>query len=231
MTQKTDSLQIAVDDSFLCSLANAQVCHFDKGQYLIRQDDPMDCIYYLLKGSGELLEYTREGETLFCRLKSADQPLNRIVGLHNLWQLEPSYTYSFVAATDIDCLRIEAGQARQAFLDHPQVMDQVLVLLTEKYLNLRDMYKARQSRHIANQVCDYLFQHMQQNASGACLPRDVTNVRIARRLNVHQVTVAKIMRQLQTEGVLRRTPAGLQILDPARLQAYAQGQRLDYLKK
>jgi hypothetical protein len=39
------------------------------------------------------------------------------------------------------------------------------------------------------------------------------------------------MRQLQTEGVLRRTPAGLQILDPARLQAYAQGQRLDYLKK
>ena len=64
---------------------------------------------------------------------------------------------------------------------------------------------------------------------GLYLPKKLSNVSISHQIGVHQVTVAKIMSYLQKEAIIQRTPQGIQILDSQKLQAYADGEKMNYL--
>lgn len=219
-----------VDVSFLCDLESAVRCTFRAGEYLVQQDQPRRYVFYLTEGNGEWLEYTEDGEALYFRSKHAGDTQD-VVGLHNLWSPEPLYSYSFVSTSDIVCYRIDEADAREAIHRRPDAMEAVLIMLTRKFQELRKLYNARQSRHISNQVCAYLLDSIVQNANGIRLPKKLTNVSISHRLNVHQVTVAKIMKFLQTEGVISRTADGVRVLNLPRLEEYANGARMAYLSK
>lgn len=220
-----------MDASFLCQLESAVLCKFSKGQYLAQQDDPLKYIYYLVEGCCERVDFTEDGGEILFNIKPADHSLNAIVGLHTLWTADFRYTNSFIAVTDVTCYRIDAMTAKQEILKYPEILDAIIASLNQKYLTLRDMYTSRQTRRIPNQICALLANHVITIDNVHMLSPQMTNVNISHQLNVHPVTVAKIMSFLQREHVILRTKNNVQILDLPQLQKYAGNMRVPYLSK
>lgn len=215
--------------SFLCQLPDVRACHFHKGEYLIRQGEPMPYIYYLQSGSCERIEYSDCGDEIIFNTKLSDSGINAVVGLNNLWNAEPVSFSSFIAKTNITCCRIDAQLAKKALLERPDILDAILTLQMDNYLRLRALFKCHHERRTPSLLCDLLLRSAMDSEDGLYLPKKLSNVTISRQLGVHQVTVAKIMSCLQKEAVLQRTAIGVKILDRQKLQDYADGQKMAYL--
>lgn len=218
-----------MDLSFLCQLPGTQLCHFNKGEYLIHQGDPLPYVYYLHSGQCERIEYSDCGNEIIFNTKMSGKGLNALVGLNNLWNPEPYSFSSFVAKTMVTASRIEATSAKEALRTRPDALDAIISLQMDNYLRLRALFKCHQERRTPNLLCELLLKNAAPNAEGWMVSKKLTNVSISHQLGVHQVTVAKIMTFLKKEGIVKRTPAGLKILNRDRLQDYAQGQKMDYL--
>ena len=104
-----------MDLSFLCQLPGAHVCHFNKGEYLIHQGDPMPYVYYLQNGSCERIEYSDCGDEIIFNTKLSGSGINAVVGLNNLWNTEPISFSSFIAKTSVTCCRIDAVLAKRCW--------------------------------------------------------------------------------------------------------------------
>lgn len=218
-----------MDLSFICELESAIPCHFAKGTYLIRQDDPIQYVYYLLEGSCERIEFSESGEEILFNTKISHGGLEAIVGLNNLWVPTETSFSSFVAKTDLFCYRVDAPIFKQEMQKHTILLDEIITMNLRNYLALRTLFKSRQERRTPNQVCALLLKHAITTDKGLYVAKKLSNVSISRQLGVHQVTVAKIMSFLQKEMILKRTSAGIQILDLSQLTDYAGTKKMDYL--
>ena len=219
-----------MDLSFLCQLEGATLCKFTKGECLVQQGDPLDYIYYLTEGVCERIELSEDGgEVLFNKKMPNDGP-NSIVGLNTLWAASAGFCYvnTFVAITDVVCYRIDAVEAKKALQKCPEALDEILSTLSQKYLTLKEMYKSRQERRAPNQLCALLLKNIVITAEGMYINKKLKNVEISRQLNIHPVTVAKIMSFLQKEDILQRTSNGIKVLDFDRLVAYVD-EKMEYL--
>ncbi len=218
-----------MDLSFLCQLPGAHICHFNKGEYLIHQGDPMPYVYYLQSGSCERIEYSDCGDEIIFNTKLSGSGVNAVVGLNNLWNTEPVSFSSFIAKTSVTCCRIDAVLAKNALLERPDILDAILTLQMENYQRLRALFKCHHERRTPSLLCALLLRQAAASSDGLYLPKKLTNVSISHQLGVHQVTVAKIMSYLQKEAVIQRTLKGVNILDRQKLQAYADGEKMNYL--
>lgn len=218
-----------MDLSFLCQLPGSYLCRFKKGEYLIHQGDPLLYIYYLQSGSCERIEYSDSGDELIYKTKLSDGSVSAVVGIHNLWHPESVSFSSFIAKTNITCYRIEAALAKDALLKRPDILDAILTSQMENYLHLHALFKNHHERRTPSLLCALLLRQAAASSDGLYLPKKLTNVSISHQLGVHQVTVAKIMSYLQKEAIIQRTPQGIQILDSQKLQAYADGEKMNYL--
>ena len=218
-----------MDLSFLCQLPGARICHFNKGEYLIHQGDPMPYVYYLQSGTCERIEYGDCGDEIIFNTKLSGGGLNAVVGLNNLWNTDPVIFSSFIAKTSVTCCRIDAALAKKALLERPDILDAILTLQMENYQRLRALFKCHHERRTPSLLCALLLRSAMDNGTGLYLPKKLTNVSISHQLGVHQVTVAKIMSCLQKEAVIQRTLKGVKILDRQKLQEYADGLKMNYL--
>ena len=218
-----------MDLSFLCQLPGAHICRFNKGEYLIHQGETMHYVYYLQSGSCERIEYSDCGDEIIFNTKLSDSGVNAVVGLNNLWNPEPVSFSSFIAKTSVTCCRIDAALAKNALLERPDILDAILTMQMDNYLRLRALFKCHHERRTPSLLCDLLLRQAADEGDGLYLPKKLSNVSISHQLGVHQVTVAKIMSCLQKEAAIQRTPKGVKILDRQKLQAYADGQKMDYL--
>lgn len=215
--------------SFLSDLPSATVCTFKKGEFLINQGERVEHIYYLQKGVCEHIEYGPAGDEILYYQKRPNAGLESVIGLNHLWVSDSVAISSFYAKTDLVCIRVEAGEAKRAFLEHPLILDEIITGLAKKYIGLRSMFRYRHDRKIPAQLCRLLIGYAQSTQDQMIIPKSVSNVVLSRQLGAHQVTVAKIMSYLQKNGILKRTRDGIVIIDRQALLDYADGGKMDYL--
>lgn len=220
-----------MDISFLCNLKSATPCTFQKGEYLFRQGEKQQYVYFLKNGIVERIEYNEAGIEVLYNTKSANSRFDTVVGLSNLWQKDHLIISDFIAKTSLECIRINANEAKESLSQHPDILGAMLTLSIEKYVDLRELFNAHHKRHIPNHLCKKLINLSSLENGKFVIPKKVTNVTLSKQLGVHLVTIAKIMSYLQKSAILERTPSGLRILNMEKLSDFAYGERVPYLDK
>lgn len=216
---------------FLCESESAVLCRFSPGQYLIKQDDPVEYVYYLVEGYCERIEINEFGEEVLFNTKNPNDGLGTLVGLNNLWVPTGVSFSSFVAKDDVLAYRIEASKVKQELQKYPEILDEIITMNLSNYLALRALFKVHHERCTPNMLCELLLNSLVETEQGLFISKKLTNVKASRQLGVHQVTIAKIMSYLQKKEVLQRTSGKIQILDLEQLTEYAEGKKMNYLSK
>lgn len=139
-----------VDFSFLCDFESATLCTFKKGEFIINQGEQFNYIYLIVKEICEHLEYSADGDEIVYFEKTTDGGLDAVIGLNHLWL--PNYTAisSFLAKTDLVCIRVEIEEAKKEILMHSDVVEAILYQLAVKYYYVRSMFNFRHDRRISN---------------------------------------------------------------------------------
>lgn len=171
------------------------------------------------KGDELTLFYFREGEMM------GHSPL-----LNNLFQQEGTgdYLYSerdiyvIMAKTDCEVLRFPSS-CFQTLLDENVAFRMVLLESMQRhYVSLtgRSSYSANHSA--VSTLCTMLARNAVRCGDGRhTLEGQFTYAELARRIGVHQVTVARIMSGLIKEGTLSRKGKHVYVEDDLRLLRYA----------
>ena len=89
-------------------LPGATPCRFRKGERIIKAGDPVEYVYYLVKGSVNREMVTNKGyESIFSCKRTADLA-DSLIGILTLYNktYNSISRYDFIARTDCQCYRI-----------------------------------------------------------------------------------------------------------------------------
>lgn len=205
-------------------LPGVSECHFRKGDVLIYAGQEVDCVYYLKKGVIYREIITASGNESILSTKAGDRLVESLVGVLIFYHPGPS-TSNFIAHTNCICYRIPKKVCMDYLLEHPKLLEDVVRLSMEEYVRLYELFQVKQEGSAAGQLCKFLLEHSEETKEGRLLPKNYTNVTMAKFLSVHKVTVARIIRVLKEEGTVARTKEGLLLLSPDKLNAYAESEK------
>ncbi|MFM9414050.1 Crp/Fnr family transcriptional regulator [Peptococcus simiae] len=214
--------------TFLLDLPSACRYAFKKGDFLFLQGDAADCIYYLLEGSCERIAYSMDGNVIKYKEKSANDGVNSLVGINNLWMPDRTSHSSFKALSDIDCYRIDGEEVLAAVRTRPDILDALLRLQGDNYLHLTQLLNSHREKKIPAIFCSTLLEFAKEEDGAYRLPVTWKNAAICRMLGIHQVTAAKIMTYLRKHGIIERKDGIIFIKDIDALQTYADNKKMYY---
>ena len=199
-------------------------CKFKKGERLIRAGEPIDYIYYLIKGSVYREVVTDKGyESTLSRKGGSNDVASSLVGILALYNRNTgsASTSDFVAHTDCLAYRIPAETCKEYLRQHPLLLEGVLHCSMDEYHRVLNMFQSRREGSGSARLCALLLERARETEHGSVVPRKCTNVELSKLLSIHKVTVSRMLRALKEEGVVERTSEGLALLDLERLQQYA----------
>lgn len=220
-----------LDFSFLAEQEHAVPFYLPKGTVLTNQGERMDYLYFLTEGVCDRMVYTEEGDEMVLYRKQPNEGINSMIGVHSLWYENFVSPHTFVAVTDIKGIRLPSEEAKYLFQQRVDVMNVLHEDLVKKYSDLREKYQIRLTNHVANQICEFIYQNLEEQQGTYHLKKNCSNATISQRLNVHQVTVANVMSYLQKTGVIKRDKRKITVLNMLQLKRYAAGERLPYRSK
>lgn len=205
-------------------------CPIKKGEKIIEQGEPAERIYYLTKGKCYRMVLNDKGDEIIYGIKQTDTLAQSLVGVINIYGGEISGS-SFVAQTDCEGYYIHRDAFFKYAEDKPALLSALLRMAAQEHYELYINYQSRQEGRVANRLCQLLLDQAKPVGGRLVLDRSVTNVLLGQFLGIHHVTVAKIMKQLKSQGIIRRTSQGTIIDSPEALREYAQGKKMVYQKQ
>ncbi len=212
----------------LRNLPGATLCHFEKGDVLIEQDEKIEYLYYLVKGSVHRELLTPNGQEMILTIKSVDESeyIRSLIGVLVLYDQFEQYAVSdctFIAKTECLCYRIPVASYREYEKSHEtEIMHQLLHYVMDNYHALFEMYYTKQHKNSAAQICTIILEHAKQIDEHLVFDKEISNIELGKRLDIHPTTVSKILNVLVENGALRKQKGlGFVITDKAFIQAVA----------
>ena len=206
-------------------LPGAVQCRFRKGERLIRAGEPIEYIYYMVKGSVYREVVTDKGyESILSKKGGSDDIAHSLVGILAAYNrnIGGVSTSDFIAHTDCIAYRIPVEICKDYLRQHPILLEEVVCCALDEYNRVLKMFQSRREGSGAARLCALLLERSKILDDGRmAVSRKCTNVELSKLLSIHKVTVSRMLRALKEEGVVERTPDGLIILDPKRLKQYA----------
>lgn len=204
-------------------LPQAVLCHFKKGDYLIKQGDWVDYIYYVVEGICHGLAVTVNGLETIYYTKGDESIINSLVGVLMPFVDQPSLT-SFVAKTDCLCYRIPADVVMACLETRPDLLKELVTLAMNSYYMVCGQLQIRQQRDAVSALTRFLLDKAQEKEN-LVVPSHYSNTDIGRFLGIHPVTTAKILKKLKEEKLIMRAKEGIVILNAQLLGEYATGEK------
>lgn len=206
-------------------------CEFSPKQYIIRQGETLDYVYYLTGGICYHTFYTSTGNEIINSVRKSDYGLNALLGITMIYTEDRIATGNFISKTTCFCYKIPYKLMKEYICSTPEVADELLHILAKKIQITADKFQVRHEKQAANQLCKWLLENSQSQQNQQIVSEMSSNAAIGRLLGIHKVTVAKILKELKTQGVLIRDGKSIIILDYEQLRSYANGKKLIYGKK
>ena len=203
-------------------------CRFKKGEKLIVAGEEIEYIYYLIKGTVYRELVTAKGYEGIFACKKSEDIADALVGILILYNKTGSVgsRYDFVAHTDCTCYRIPKDVCMEYLRDHPVLLERVLEHAMRELTKMTQLFLARREGTATTHLCFLLLRRAKETENGLLVSRKLTNVEISKLLNVHKVTISRMLRALREEGVIERTSEGILILQPDRLKQYAKNEAI-----
>ena len=213
-------------------LPGATLCRFRKGERIIKAGDPVEYVYYLVKGTVNREMITNKGyESIFACKRTADLA-DSLIGILTLYNktYNTLSRYDFIARTDCQCYRIPKEECKEYLRNHPVLLEEVLSHAVREHANVVDLFLARREGSGTARLCTLLLARAKPDAEGKLtVSKKLTNIEIGKLLSIHKVTVSRMLRALREEGTIEKTEQGIVILDELRMKQYADNtQTLEY---
>ncbi|MDO7786609.1 Crp/Fnr family transcriptional regulator [Desulforamulus aquiferis] len=206
------------------------LCEFKKGEYIIRQGEEIQYLYYLMSGTCHRSTITEKGdEIVFGVKKSSENFVQSTLGVLIIYSNGIS-SNNFIADTTCKCYRIPKKNFLHYIKDKPELLNQLITLAMYELRELAGSFQARQEGKVANRLCEQLLKNAQLRQGKLIVNKDYSNyTTIGRFLGIHKVTVAKILKALKEEGIIDKDKQGIIILNEKLLTSYARAEKtIDY---
>ena len=203
---------------------------YNKGDYLQRNTDPIEHIYYLQRGLAAVYRVTEGDQDEIIRYVRP----GTFIGAPTLFTLTKGLAdsdTSIRASSDCKVYKIPFDHFLQVARAHPAILEQIIVELSleSRYFRLLMTYTAH--HRTANALALLLTNLMEETDGQYVISKYTTFTDMASYLKTHKITISRIIKKLTELGVLAKIDGQLHVLDPARLEAYAHGQELIYWDK
>ncbi|EGW39110.1 Crp/Fnr family transcriptional regulator [Desulfosporosinus sp. OT] len=212
----------------LFKMNGVEQCEFKKGSYIIRQGENVDYLYYLTSGTCYRTLITEKGDEIIYGIKESNNSIRSIMGVLSLFSNGIS-AYHFIAKSKCCCLKIPKDTFLKYVQDDANILRQLLQMATGNIRELVDSLQARNEGKVGNRLCKFLLNKSQDDHGVLLVNKYYSNATISRFLGIHKVTVAKILRALKNEGILKKEKDGIIILNENKLTSYANDEKIiDY---
>ncbi len=205
---------------FILNLKGSKVCYFEKGDIIIKQDDKVDFVFYLVDGLIYRTVLSEKGDETIYDTKSGDNQLKSLLGLLYLFDNGVSYT-NFIAKTHCTCYKIPKEVIWKFISDKPDILRELINIAMNFYNSTIVLIQNKQQKKAVNRLCQFLLEQANVVNGKLAVRKACTNVEISKFLGIHPVTSARIIKCLIDEKVIVRCKNGLTILDENKLKEYA----------
>lgn len=205
-------------------LAQAQRCYFRKGEFILRQNELVEYVYYLAEGVVYRTILDENGDITIYDVKYANEGLDSVLGVLFLFPQGICYN-DFVAKTDCTCYKISKNRILAEIKEDAEILYGLLGLLSEQYNETIELLQEKKQKCTVKRLCMFLLNHSAYTDGQLLLDKVYTNAEIARFLGIHAVTAARIIKCLKDEVAVKKTSKGMLILNQELLQEYISGKR------
>lgn len=198
--------------------------NYKKGEYLFRQGEQLEHVYYLTKGKCYRMALKENGEEhiytywekkdylgAFAIIYGREQSLNNII-----------------ANTACEGYKVPKKIFLQYIEDNPKILKELLIRAIAELNDFKINYHHLQERKIGNRICQILIDEAKEKGQYYVVSKKICYTEMAKYLGVHHVTISRIMKTLREEKIIEKRKDGLYLLDYDKVLNYAEGQKLYY---
>lgn len=211
----------------LIKMSGVVYCEFKKNEYIIRQGEKVDFLYYLVSGTCYRSTITEKGDEIIYGVKesSKNNLIHSLLGVLVLYSDGVS-TNQFIARSKCCGYKIPKETFFDYVQDKPDILTKLLKLAMWELRELAGSFQARQEGKVANRLCNLLLKNAQIKQGKLLIDKEYSNSKISQFLGIHKVTVSRILRVLKDEGIIDKQKEGIIILDEKRLENYAKAEKM-----
>lgn len=194
-------------------LSVLEVVRFEAGEYIQREEQPIDKVVFVIRGKAKICKTTPDGKNLIVCYYISDG----LIGDIELMTRQKLATASVIAISDFECIRISNSYLLKELQRNLYFSNKIGTILAE---NLRDasLDLVAKALHSGEQrLCLYILQNSYQ-----AIFRDVLTD-VASSVGISYRHLHRLLNQLCSEKILEKRESGYHILDQERLvqQAYS----------
>lgn len=208
-----------------------KIC-FKRGEYIVKQGQAVEYIYFLACGKALRNIFTVKGDELIYDEVTADESVYCLIGALTIYSPIIIHETNFIAKTDCICYKIYYKDFFDFLSAYPSVMHELLYRALKSYHSVNLNFQAKQKGMAPARVCSFILENAQNANDSLILAKKFNISEIARYLGMHRITVNKIILTLIEQNICRYTKSGLKILDQTALKQYANNElTLNYLNR
>lgn len=205
---------------------------FNKNDYIVRQGQAVEYIYFLADGRCIRNIFTIKGDEIIYDERIANNSAYCLIGALTLYTPVIIHETNFIAKTSCVCYKIYYKDFLEFLSLYPSVLHELLQMAMASYQNINANFHAKQKGQAPCRVCSFLLENAKQLNEILILDKHFSISEISRYLGMHRVTVNKIILALCDTNCCVHTENGLLIRNKDLLQSYASGdEKLNYLKR
>ena len=194
------------------------------GQVIFKSGDPLSPFgYYLHQGVAALVDTLENGTERVLRYHKPGSFLGHFMIYRQARELQDTVT-----KTECVLYKIANEDFIAYIYAYPQVLIDQIIEVGNLNRHLYRRYASISQNRTANLICAIVQENAYLENGVMRVHSYLTYAEIARFLGIHPVTVAKVMKKLQNEGVIKRKGRHTEVCDMEALEAYCDGKELKY---
>lgn len=190
--------------------------HFAPGTLLLEQDVQGDTLHLLVEGSVRVTRVSVLGRERIL----GDLYAPSVVGETAVLD-QGERSASVRAMTPVRTLMLHREHFEQLLHRHPRLLWNLTVMLAKRVTSLNDELIVLGQNTQAALAHVFAGMYAQRSAAGVAdahlLPLSTTDVMA--RVSASRETVTRVLRRMEQQGLVKMTPAGVQLLEPLALEA------------
>lgn len=214
-------------------LPNVTVCQFQAGEYLIKMEDKVEYIYYLINGTVYREMICENGRECILSIKNNSELVKSLIGVLVIYnkKLNNISNYNFIAKTNCTCYKIPIDVCRDYFFQHPKLLEDLIDYAIDLSEQTLEMLQSRVDGNSVERLCKILLENIKLYEDGTITFEKLSNLELAKRVNINKDTVSRILHTLKNENVIEKVGGCWYITDIARLEKYANAELILHYKK
>lgn len=126
--------------------------------------------------------------------------------------------FTIVAKTDCVLYKLSESVFQQLLHNNPEFVQCIMQVMAENYINVVDHFLQSQEESAVVRLCRFLLEYSEIKKEKQFLPSYFTYEELAKYLDIHKVTVARIFAKLKHYGYISRQGHTIILEHPDRIQ-------------